>query len=174
MEETIQYLQIITGIIISLLFIGLVILVFGLIKTMKTLSAKFEVLSGQMIDLKTKIEPALIKFGDLTENVNGVFSKINDNVEILGTVVEKVKDTADNIIEFEKKVQSQIEPPVMETLNTISAVSIGLKTFFDSFKEKREKRIIEETIREKMEEADETLGKVNDELDLINSKLNNN
>ena len=174
MEETIQYLQIITGVIICLLFIGLVILVFGLIKTMKTLSAKFEVLSGQMIDLKTKVEPALLKFGDLTENVNGVFSKINDNVEILGTVVEKVRDTADNIIEFEQKIQSQIEPPVMETLNTISAVSIGLKTFFDKENKKRDKRKNDEYVKEKLEDTEEALEKVNDELNLINSKLNNN
>lgn len=173
MEETIQYLQIITGIIITILFIGLVILVFGLIKTMKSLSAKFEVLSSQMSDLKTKVDPAIVKFGDLTDNVNGVFSKINDNVEILGTVVEKVRDTADDIIKFEKKIQSQIEPPVMDTINTITAVSVGLKTFFDTFKEKSEKRKSYEYLNEKLEDTDEALEKVNEELNLINSKLNN-
>ncbi|HMS66375.1 MAG TPA: DUF948 domain-containing protein [Ignavibacteria bacterium] len=173
MEETIQYLQIITNVIIILLFIGLVVLVFGLIKTMKSVSARVGSLSGEITDIKSRLEPAIDNFSDLTKNVNGVFVKVRENVDILGTVVEKVKDTTDNIIEFEKKIQSQIEPPVFETLNTISAVSLGIKTFFDAFKSKNNTGSNEVYIHDKIEEIEDSISDVNNELDKVNMKLNN-
>ena len=173
MEETIQYLQIITNVIIILLFIGLVVLVFGLIKTMKSVSARVGSLSGEITDIKSRLEPAIDNFSDLTKNVNGVFVKVRENVDILGTVVEKVKDTTDNIIEFEKKIQSQIEPPVFETLNTISAVSLGIKTFFDAFKSKNNSESNDVYIHDRIEELEDTIEDVNNELDKVNMKLNN-
>lgn len=173
MEETIQYLQIITNVIIIILFIGLVILVFGLIKAMKTISAKFEVMSSQVGDIKTKLEPAINNFNGLTENVNSVVSKVRENVDVLETVVGKVKDTTESIIDFEKKIQSQIEPPVMETINTISAVSIGIKTFMDTIKIKKDKDKKDEYINDKLAEIEETIEDVNNELDKVNLKLNN-
>lgn len=89
METTIQYLQIATDIIIILLFIGLVILVFTLIKTLKYFSVKIEEMSVQVKDIKSTMNPAIDKFQDLTENVNGVFLKVRDNIDVLTTVVEK-------------------------------------------------------------------------------------
>lgn len=183
MEETIQYLQIATNIIIILLFIGLVILVFNLVKLVKSASSKLDEVSLQVKDIKAKIEPAIDKVKDLTENVNKVISKVNDNVEVLSTVVdkvkytadsiiEKVKDTSDSIMDFEKKVRNKIEPPIMETANTISAVSAGIKTFFDTYKNRKKK--IESQYggeSEVFKDLEETIYDVNKELEEVNSRL---
>ncbi len=174
MEDTIQYLQIATDIIIIILFIGLVILVFSLIKTLKFVSVKIEEMSSQIKDIKSTMNPAVEKFQDLTENVNGVFSKVRDNIDVLSTVVEKVRDTADNIIEFEQKVQNRIEPPVMDTLNTISALTIGVKTFFDTYKSRKNENYSDRELKNEISEIKESLRDANEELDKVNIKLNNN
>lgn len=169
MEETIQYLQIITNVIIIILFIGISILVFSLIKTIKSISLKFSELSSQVTDIKTKLDPAIDKIQTLTENVNGVVSAVRDNIDVLGKSVVKIKDTVDDIVDFEKKVQSKIEPPIMETANTIAAVSVGVKTFFDAYKRKR--IISDIDISDEGDEIKDKLKNANAELDAINTKL---
>ncbi|MBL0105949.1 MAG: DUF948 domain-containing protein [Ignavibacteria bacterium] len=174
METTIQYLQIATDIIIILLFIGLVILVFTLIKTLKYFSVKIEEMSVQVKDIKSTMNPAIDKFQDLTENVNGVFLKVRDNIDVLTTVVEKVRDTTDNIIEFEQNIQSKIEPPVMNTSNTFSAVTVGVKTFFDTYKSRKNEKISDRELKNEIEEIEQSIVDVNEELDKVNVKLNSN
>lgn len=173
MEETIQYLQIITNVIIILLFIGLVILVFTFLKSIKSLSAKFEVLAEQTKEIKVKLDPAIDKFQNLTDNVNGVFSKVNENIDVLSNVIEKVKDTTESIVEFEQKIQSRIEPPVMETANAIAAVSVGIKTFFDTYKMNKRSREINK-IENELVDLKDSVEDVNSELDKVNFKLSNN
>jgi uncharacterized protein YoxC len=112
-------------------------MVFGLIKQSKKIMEKISVASGDIKDLKPKVADTIDKVNFLMENLTSVVVKVNENVEVLGIVVEKVKDTADGIIEFEQKIQNSIEPPVMDALNTVNAVSVGVKTFFEKWKENR-------------------------------------
>lgn len=172
MEETIQYLQIATNIIIILLFIGLVILVFNLIKSLKVVMSKFDDISGQVKSIKSKIEPAVEKIQSLTENVNSVVDKVKNNVDVLEKVVERIKDTTDSIINFEQKIQRKIEPPVTNTVNIISAISVGIKTFFERLKNNRDDKFYTaDEIEEVFDLEEETINDVNKELDEVNSKL---
>ena len=172
MEETIQYLQIATNVIIILLFIGLVILVFNLIKALKKVSSKVDDVSSQINGIKSKVEPVIDKVKDLTDNVNLVVSKVIDNVDVLSNVVNKIKDTADSIIEFEEKIRHKVETPVLETANTISAVSAGIKTFFETYKKSKKNpetafdREIEDYI-----ELKDSMDEVNKELEEVNARL---
>ena len=161
-----------------LLFIGLVILVFGLIKQAKKINEKIDGFSKDLSDIKPKISDSIDKINSLTENVNKIAIKVNDNIDVLGTVVEKVKDTAESVIAFEKKIQSTIEPPVMETLNTVTAVSAGVKTFIDSWKKNKTVTIRmnnnkqrESELGIKLENSEDSMEDVNKELDEVNSRL---
>jgi len=172
LEETIQYLQIITNIIIILLFIGLVILVFTLIKQLKKVSQKVEALALDVKEIKPKVTEAIEKIKSVADSVNQIVAKVNANIEILGTVVNRVKDTADSIIEFEQKIQNQIEPPVLNTLNSIAAVSIGIKTFFQSLKKSRDKKeIYNFEAEDKLVELEDPMDDVNKELEEVNQRL---
>jgi len=173
LEETIQYLQIITDVIVILLFIGILIAVYHIVKVLKLTSVKFGELSEQTKDIKLKLEPAIEKIEKLTENVNGVINTVKDNIDILGGSVQKVKSAVDDLIELEQKVQSKIEPPLLDTANTISAVSVGLKTFFENYKNSRKKinsdkefepQFIEQT-------GQNATGNENAELEHVNEKL---
>lgn len=173
MEETLQITQIITNIVIILLFIGLVILVFGFIKQAKKITAKVEDLSKDFSVIKPKVVESIEKINNLSDNVNGVVTKVNENVDVLSTVVDKVKDTAESILEFEKKIQNTIEPPVMDTLNTVTALSVGVKTFIDSWKRNRnaDTKNDEPVINERLDELNDSLIDVNKELEEVNSRL---
>ena len=178
MEETLQITQLITNIIIILLFTGLVILIFGLIKQAKKITDKIDNFSRDLSDFKPKVSDSIDKINSLTENVNKIAIKVNDNIDVLGTVVDKVKDTAESVIAFEKKIQSTIEPPVMETLNTVTAVSAGVKTFIDSWKKNKTVTIKmnsnkrkESELDVKLENIETSLEDVNKELDEVNSRL---
>lgn len=147
-------------------------MIFGLIKHAKKLTEKIEGFSKDFSDIKPKVYETVDKINLLSDNVNSVVTKVNDNVEILGTVVDKVKDTADSIMEFEKKIQNSIEPPVMETINTVSAVSAGIKTFFDSLKKKdKTKKNYESKLDVKIDNIEDTMEDVTKELEEVNARL---
>jgi len=172
LEEALQYTQLITNIIIILLFIGLLIAVFKLISGIKDISARIEKISSGIMDIKPKVEKTIEKVNGLTDNVNTLVGKINDNVHVLSTVVEKIKDTADDIIEFEQKIQKKIEPPILDTLTTISAVTVGIKTFFEKLKENKRNKFL--NFQEPIPEfVDEPIEDINKELEEVNEKLTN-
>ena len=140
MEDIIQYLQIITDVIIILLFIGILIAVYYLLKILKVTSVKLNELTTEIKEIKTKLNPSIDNFQLLSEKLISVTGSVKDNIDLLKTSVDKINSVVDSIVEFEKKVQSKIEPPVLETANTIAAVSAGLKTFFESYKNSRSRK----------------------------------
>lgn len=172
MEEALQYTQLAVNIIFILLFIMLVVLVSMLIKSVKNITTKVEKLSDDVMSVKPKVETAIEKINSISENVNGLVTKVNDNIGVLATVVDKVKDTADNILDFERTVQSRIQPPVMNTVNTISAISVGVKTFFDKLvSSKKNKNILNENRLRNNFDFDDLTDDEDSELDEINMRV---
>ncbi|MBS1518788.1 MAG: hypothetical protein JSS91_11930 [Bacteroidetes bacterium] len=139
MEDTVLILQIVINVIIIILFITIIVLMLKISRIFKHISTKMDSIALDSKEIKPKIISAFDKIGMLAENVNKATEKVNENIDVLGTVVERVKDTAESVIEFEQKIQNAIEPPVMDTVNTITAVSVGIKTFFDSWKRSKKR-----------------------------------
>jgi len=169
LEDALQYTHLAVNIIIILLFLGLVVLVFKLLGSVKLITEKFEKLSTDVKDLKPKVETTVEKINSLSDNVNLLVTKFNGHAEKLGTVVDRIKETADSIIDFEQELQRKIEPPVLDTVNTISAVSIGIKTFFEKLTQKRPGKI--EITDDEYEDIKDSMNEVNHELEEVNSKL---
>lgn len=137
METALQVTQLVTNIVVILLFAGILIVLFSLVKYVRKLSTKVDSFTKELSDVKPKVIETVEKINFLADSLTTVTNNVNDNIDVLGTVVNKVKDTADSIIEFEQKIQNTIEPPVMDTLSTISAVTAGVKTFIDKWKESK-------------------------------------
>lgn len=172
MEAVLQSTQIIVNIILILLFLGLVILVLKLLKTVRNISEKFDMFSDNIKDIKPKVELTIDKINSLSDNVNSLVTKINQNAEVITTVVDKVKGAAEEVIEFQQNIQKKIEPPVMDTLNTITAVSIGIKTFFDRLKETKKRKIVnDDESLNKIEDFKESMDEVSKELNEVNARL---
>ncbi len=158
MEDALQYTQLAVNIIIILLFIMMIVLISLLMKTVKNITEKINKLTDGVMSVRPKVEmtiekinsiadvvkpkvgTAIDKINSISENVDHLITQVNDNVVVLATVVDKVRGTADNILDFEKRVQSRIEPPVMNTVNTISAISVGVKTFINELKSSKKSK----------------------------------
>jgi len=143
LETALQVTQLLTNIVVILLFGGILVVLINLIKYTKKLSKKVETISKDFSEVKPKLLETVEKVNFLADSLTTVTKNVNNNIDVLGTVVDKVKDTAESLIEFEQKIQNTIEPPVMETLNTITAVSVGVKTFFEALKRSKSHRLVE-------------------------------
>lgn len=137
MEETLQISQIIVNVIIVVLFTVIIFFLVKISKLFVVISEKINSIADDSKELKPKIIATFEKIETLADSVTDISGKVNDNMDVLGTVVDNVKDSADKIINLQQKVMNEIEPPIMDTVNTISAVSAGVKTFFDAYKNKR-------------------------------------
>ncbi|HUN64584.1 MAG TPA: DUF948 domain-containing protein [Bacteroidota bacterium] len=80
-------------------------------------------------ELSAKAIPVLENLETITEKIKNVTENIDEQVESVKESIQAVKRIADNIVDFERKVQDRIEEPVMETVGTIAAVIKGVRTF---------------------------------------------
>ena len=170
METALQITQLLTNIVVILLFAGILIVLFALVKYIKKLSKKVDTFSKDLSDIKPKLIETVEKVNFLADSLTTVTKNVNNNIDVLGTVVDKVKDTTESIIEFEQKIQNTIEPPVMETLNTITAVSVGVKTFLEAMKSSKSRRLGES---ENFSTEDTYDYQINQDSDDINEEDNN-
>jgi uncharacterized protein YoxC len=81
-------------------------------------------------ELQKKIAPVLENALFISNNVKEISTGIRSQIEKVDAIVSSVKDTADSIINFEQKTQRQVEDYIGGSLNFISAIIMGFKTFF--------------------------------------------
>ena len=81
-------------------------------------------------EVSARAMPILENLESITDNIKKVTDNIDEQVEIIKHSINSVKQIADNIVDFERRVQAQIEEPVMETVGTITAIIKGVQAFF--------------------------------------------
>ncbi len=80
-------------------------------------------------ELTSKAVPVFENLEVITDKVKSITENIDEQVEIVRHSIDSIREVADNVVEFERKVQAQLEEPVMETIGTIAAVIKGVRTF---------------------------------------------
>lgn len=93
-----------------------------------------EILTEVEHDLKEMSSKAIPVFENLeviTNRVRNVSENIDEQVEMVKHSIRAVKEIADSIIDFERRVQSRIEDPVLETVSVLAALFKGVRTFID-------------------------------------------
>lgn len=118
---------------LTVLAIYLVLAVRNVVKSIQAIQKSFDELQDRMIPVLQHTEAVMEDFSVISEDVKKQMGKVNG-------IVDSVKATTDSIIEFEKKAQKQIEAPVFESLNFISAVFTGVKTFLSRLAERTNNR----------------------------------
>lgn len=116
------------------MFVGITIGIFVVVKQMKKASDKIDELSGSFKKFQTSLDPVIEKTSTFLDTANSITKKVDDNMAILSTTTESLKTVAENIVEFEEKLRSKIEPPVMDTITSYTAIIKGVKAFVDKFK----------------------------------------
>lgn len=116
-----------------ILFFALTILAIYLIISLKRITASIYTIQKNVETLEKNLEPVLKNAQVVTGNMVEITSGIRSQVEKVDSIVSSVKNTADSIIELERKAQRQIETQFFDSLNFISAILKGAKTFFSYF-----------------------------------------
>ena len=123
-----------------ILFLGLTVLAIYLIFAVRNIVRSVQSMEKNFDELQDKIMPVLQHTEAVMEDFAVISEDIKKQMGKVNGIVDSVKATADSLIEFERKAQKQIEVPVFESLNFISAVYTGVKTFFTRLKESTNNR----------------------------------
>lgn len=117
-----------------ILFASLTILCIYLVVSLKKITRTIDSLEKNVESLEQKLEPILDNALVVSDNMKQITTDVRTQMAKVDGIVTSVKNTADSIIEFEQKTQREIETQVSDTLNMISAVVTGVRTFISALK----------------------------------------
>ncbi|MBZ0203939.1 MAG: DUF948 domain-containing protein [Ignavibacteria bacterium] len=131
-----QEVNLVSGITAIALYIALIALVIFLIIAIKRIVGAIDNINRAIDNIEKKVDHITSKAEPLIDNtflISNDIKEISANLSIqslkINGIVDSVKDTTDSIIDFEQKVQKEVETNVFDTLNMVTAVSRGIKTF---------------------------------------------
>jgi uncharacterized protein YoxC len=87
------------------------------------------VIEKDLKEFSAKAMPVIENLEVITDRVKTISENIDEQVEVLKGAVNSFKDIAENIVDFERRVQDRIEEPVLETVSTFAAIFKGVRTF---------------------------------------------
>jgi uncharacterized protein YoxC len=82
-------------------------------------------------ELSAKAIPVFENLEIITEKVKNVTESIDEQIDMVRHSISSIRDVADDIVDFERRIQARIEEPVMETVSILAAVFKGVRTFID-------------------------------------------
>ncbi len=133
-----QELEFISGIAVVALYVTLIALVIYLIRAIKRIVSAIDNINSTIDNIESKVDHITTKTEPLIENsllITNDIKEISANLKIqsakINGIVDTVKDTTDSIVDFEQKVQREVETNVFDALNMVSAVSKGIKSFLN-------------------------------------------
>src|SRR4030095_5838636 len=131
-----QEVNLISSIAVIALYVALIALVIYLIRALKHITGAIDNINGaidsiqeRVDNIATKAEPLIENSMIISNDIKEISGSLKKQAAKVDNIVDSVKDTTDSIIEFEQKVQKEVEDNVFDTLNMIAAVSRGIKTF---------------------------------------------
>ncbi len=131
------------------LFAALTVLAMYLIFAMKKIANSVQSIEKNVNDLQVRTQPVIENVTEVSGNIKAITGEVKKQMDKVNDIVDSVKSTTDSIIEFEQKAQKQIEGPVFDSLNFISSLYNGIRTFVtkmsDSTNNRRRKRVESET-----------------------------
>ncbi len=131
-----QEIQFISGIAVIALYVALIALVIYLIRAIKRIVSAVDNINSAIDNIESKVDNITTKTEPLIENsllISNDIKEISSNLKIqsakINGIVDTVKDTTDSMVNFEQKVQKEVETNVFDALNMVNAVSKGIKSF---------------------------------------------
>lgn len=124
MESFLILMQIVALLCVSVLSIFLI---------MTILRVK-EILNQIEHDIKeitSKAIPVLENLEVITTRVKNVTANIEEQIEIVGNTISSIKGIADNVVDFQIRLQEKIQEPIFEALNILSSMVRGIRGLVD-------------------------------------------
>ena len=123
MENYIQIAQIILLLSLAVLAFYLVVVLSKFKDVIISFSKDFNLITSKAIPVLENLEVVTTKVKTITEN-------IDEQLLVLKSSVETIKSITENIASFEKKIQDEIESPVMEVVGLVVGLIKKISGFF--------------------------------------------
>ncbi len=96
-----------------------------------------DVLSQVEVNLKevaTRVVPVLENLEVITSRLRGIIENFDDQLALLQHSVETIRGVAENVANFQRRIQDAIEGPVLEVMSTIGGMIRGITSIFTRFR----------------------------------------
>lgn len=116
---------------ISLLIVSVavLVLVLFLIPTIIQLRKSAKRIEQVSTHLDQQLPAILENVSAITAALNNIVSNGQQQMETLGDAVQNAKLMVDDVVDFEKRLRSQIENPIVDTLTTVTALVKAVRAF---------------------------------------------
>ena len=121
METLLQVLQLIVYTSVSVLSITLVVV---LVRVRRIL----EVVEHDVKEISARAVPVLSNLEVITDKVRVITDSVADQVDTLKHSINAFREIADNVLAFERKIQDEIEAPVLDAVETLASVFRGVQS----------------------------------------------
>jgi uncharacterized protein YoxC len=125
----------ISVLIASLAFLLLVIFAIPTLIQIRRTAKKAET---SIQSLNQNLPGILTNIDEITTNVTQATQSVGQNIDGLKDVVNKFHLVADDVVQFEQTIRGEIEPPILDTLGTLSGIVKGIRTFVEVWRGKVE------------------------------------
>lgn len=91
-----------------------------------------ETLSNLERDIRAVTErtmPVLENMDYITARVKNISDNIDDQVMMVRESMGSIREVADNVVALERKIQSRLEGPILDTIALVAALFKGVRTF---------------------------------------------
>lgn len=105
----------------------------ALIVYLSRITKSVKAIQNDIRDLSFQVKPLIASTTNLSEKLNQITDKAMEPIDTAKEIVAELKDRVDQILDFEEKIREGFQKPASELLNTLSAVSNGVKTFWNSY-----------------------------------------
>ncbi|MEK6570132.1 MAG: hypothetical protein AABZ61_02080 [Bacteroidota bacterium] len=127
METTLILAEILALLCLGALCIYVVIVLIRLRSVLTNLERDLKEFAGRAI-------PVLANIEDITAKFKNVAASIEHEIGAMKESITAVRQIAENVVNFERRVQERIEIPVMEAVSVIAALFKGVRAFLDRLK----------------------------------------
>ena len=80
-------------------------------------------------DVTAKTLPTLDNLEAITSKLRAVVENFDEQMAMLRSSVETIRSVTDSVADFQRRVQSAVESPIMEVMNTIGGIIRGFVSF---------------------------------------------
>lgn len=133
--DLIEVLTIIMLISVSVLCIALNYFVYRIVKSVHSISLDVKALSF-------KLNPLIESTLELSNKTNHIANEVNYQLQMTRSMVNGIREHVDEILNVETKIRNGIVNAVMPTLKNVSAVGIGVGSFWKNYKAGKQKKYI--------------------------------
>jgi uncharacterized protein YoxC len=121
--------QLVLVIVEIIALIALSVLCVYLISVILRIRSILTVVEQDVRELTSKALPVFENLEVITDKVKNITESIDEQVEVVRNSINSIREVADNVVDFERRVQERLEEPVLETVGTIAAIFKGVRAF---------------------------------------------